>query len=218
MMEVAVDLHVHTNADADSRTPPRKMVDPALRRMGDFVLLGFVGHDFRPQVDVEGVLSVAGVEHEIRQEPTRLHVLRFPDHDLQILAHPQLTWPTETEAHARQWMRETDLRIDAVEAATSGRPQYEASVSDVVEVAGSDAHSPLVIGSAFMVVMVQEVSADAVMKAIKRGHVHTVIDRPPWHRRWLASAEKALSLSVSDPSAAVRVGRQRVKLKSGAFK
>lgn len=208
-MHVAVDLHVHErSASGDSRTAAETMGRVARSRLGDWVMLGLVGHDAEPTEEAEAVLSITGVENEIRTTPRRLHVIRFTDPEFSILAHPALTWPTDTRRQAAAFIDSHD--IDAVEKFNGGRQQYSGHIPGVREVAGSDAHSPLVLGSSHLVVQTDTVSADAVIDAIRQGDYTIVADRPPWHRRLFERIEKSLTMVRNEPGSAFRTATERV--------
>lgn len=214
-MLIPVDLHVHERtASGDSGTAVSVMAATARRRMGDFAMLGIVGHDQAPTEVPEDILSLVGVEYEIHTKPRRLHVIRFEEPSFTILAHPALTWPTNTREQAAEFIDAND--IDAVEKWNSGHGglQYQGNIEGVVELAGSDAHSGLMVGASYMLVDTETVSAPAVIQAIKNEEFHVVTTPVPWHRRLLGQVEKSLLLALSEPSSAVRTASERVGLRA----
>lgn len=188
-MHVAVDLHTHAAHDRDSRTPAQRMARFMAEEF-EFAMLGIVGHDFRPTADPSGVLSTTGIEHEVRRNP-RVHVIEFPDHDVSILAHPKLSHMNREDV----WEFIHENNIDAVEKFTGGRKQFEGTIP-VPAVGASDSHSPLLLGTSFVVVDVDEVSVDGVFHAIRAGDFKTVVRPPSLPTRLLARAEKSLTRAI----------------------
>lgn len=193
-MKVAVDLHVHERrGSGDSRTPAWAMADVMFDRYG-FAALGFVGHDLIVEADVADAIAIDGIEIE-PIAGRYLHILEYVDHDFRVLAHPALTFGGDVKAKAREAIAEYDC--DAVERWNwaHGGLQYEGHIDGVIEVAGSDAHSPLGVGLNHMVVDVDTVSADAIMREVQAGRFEVVIERHTT-RRFLHQLEKATALAV----------------------
>lgn len=168
---VTFTLHVHEqSASGDSDTTAQGMAEAYADQGFDFV--GFVGHDQRPEIDDTGlpVNTMTGTEMEIRTEPTRLHILEFPDQDLTILAHPKVTWPTETEENAIRTAEEYD--VDAIELFSRGEQHLpEPSNDGFARVANDDAHSTLQTGGSYMTTMVDSPTPDAIARRVKQGQV-----------------------------------------------
>lgn len=195
MPTVAVDLHVHERrGSGDSRTPASTMAETMFDRYGPFTATGFVGHDLEVLAHAPDTIAITGVEHE--PIPGRyLHVLEYPDHDFRVLAHPALTFRGgDVKAEARQAMRDYDCQAVERWSWAHGGQQYEGHL-DALEVAGSDAHSPLGVGLNHMVVTVDEVSEAAVMREVKAGRFDVVAQRLT-ARRVFHQIEKAAALTV----------------------
>lgn len=192
-MQVAVDLHVHERlGSGDSRTAAWQMADVMADRYGPAAAIGFVGHDTIVETSGGPTLTFDGVEHE--PNPGRwLHILEFPDHDFRVLAHPAKTFADPLEG-ARRVIDERDL--DAVEKWNwaNGGLQYEGSLP-VPEIASSDAHSPIAVGLNHMLVDVDTVSEDAVMREVKAGRFDVVTQRLRG-RRLFHRLEKTTALTV----------------------
>lgn len=205
-MNVAVDLHVHERAvSADSRTPARAMMRAARTHLGEFAMIGFVGHDRRPRVQPNGTLFATGVEHEVRPPPNRLHVIEFPGQDFRILAHPKMTWPENTRERVHEYLVEHP-EIEAVEKWRGGRRQFRGNVP-ALQIGSSDSHNPLLLGASHLIVETADVSTDGVFEAIRDGRFQAV-NRPVGRlTRAAHTVEKAGAFVVSDPNAAARVGR-----------
>lgn len=209
-MHVAVDLHVHERtASPDCRTPAIQMLQAARRKLGEFAMVGFVGHDRRPQLGQDGVLIETGIEHERRPPPNRLHVIEFPDQDFRILAHPKVTWPTNTREHVHDYLAENPS-IEAVEKWRGGRKQYRGHVP-AIELGSSDAHNALLVGASQVVVSTSDVSQAGIFEAI-RADQFQVRNRAVSSLARLAHViEKAGAFVSADPSTAVRVGSDRIR-------
>lgn len=191
-MRVPVALHVHErNGSADSRTPAGEMVDAYKQKYGTPLAIGFVGHDHAVRVNHPDVVTLDGVEHEIRKRPTRLHVVEFLDHDFKYLAHPKTTFPDDTADGAMRAVERYDL--DAVEKYNAGSKQYDGSLG-VPEIAGDDSHSPLGVGESMLAVDVDRLTEDAVVDELKAGRVHMMND-PSRSRGVAHQAEKSLYLA-----------------------
>jgi len=136
-------------------------------------LVGFVGHDERPSVPDDLPITVmTGVEEEVTKQPRRLHILRFPDQDLSILAHPKLTFPEQTGCGIGALSQE--FGIDAVELHSRGTRQLpDNEIPRLPAVGADDAHTTHAVGCS-----VTEVDApadpDAVATAIKQGDCRSV--------------------------------------------
>lgn len=136
-----------------------------------FAVAGFVGHNHHVDSPTATVATVSGIEHGPGDGRSAPHVVEFPSLDFRFLAHPGLTWPTDTRARAVAFM--ADNGIEAVEKYNAGRQQYAGHI-DAIELANDDAHNPLQIGQSYMVVDVPTASPDAVVAAIRRGNVELV--------------------------------------------
>lgn len=196
MPTVAVDLHVHERrGSGDSRTQASVMAETIFDRYGPFTAIGFVGHDALVEAYAPDTLAIAGIEHE--PNPGQwLHVLEFPAHDFRVLAHPAKTWPGPDRIEKTRAAID-EFGCDAVEKWNwaNGGKQYNGSLDGVVEVAGSDAHSPLGVGLNHMLVDVDEVSEVAVMREVKAGRFDVVTQRMTG-RRLFHQLEKAAALVV----------------------
>lgn len=193
-MRVAVDLHAHERtASGDSRTPASRMADVMYDRWGPFTAMGFVGHDRLVGPRPGATLAIGGMEREPHNGKF-LHILDYPQYDLKILAHPKRIFPDNTKEQAMRVIRER--RLDGVEKWNwaNGGLQYEGNL-DVLEVAGSDAHSPLGVGMCHMVVDVQTLSAATVMTKIKAGEFH-VEAHAARGRQLLHQVEKGAALAL----------------------
>jgi len=94
---------------------------------GGFDVVGFVGHDAipdPPETDLP-VTILRGTEIERRKDPTRVHVLEFPDEGLRILAHPGKTLPGASQNRILALAQR--LNVDAIEAFNRGGPQVDFS-------------------------------------------------------------------------------------------
>lgn len=195
MPTVAVDLHVHERrGSGDSRTTAEAMAATMFDRYGPFTATGFVGHDLEVFAHAPDTLAIVGVEHE-PVPGSYLHILEYPDHDFRILAHPALTFDGDVKAQAREAMAEHDCQAVERWSWAHGGRQYDGHIDDAVEVAGSDAHSPLGVGLNHMLVTVDEVSESAVMREVAAGrfdvHTQRMLGRRVFHQ-----LEKAAALAV----------------------
>lgn len=154
------------------------MVDEYARR--GFDIVGIVGHDARPpEVQDAPITVLRGVEHEL-DKSSKLHVITYPN--FSFLAHPRLTFPTDTKSHARRIIDQYDL--DGVEKINRGTVQYSGHIAGVVELAGDDAHNPPQVGSSFF-------HADAWPPTTTRLRNPGVMT----HERWAGRALQATSLA-----------------------
>lgn len=182
-MATHVSLHTHeASASADAVTPVREMAHAAAEAGID--LVGFVGHDERPQVpDDLPVETMTGTEIEVRRRPKRLHVLDFPDQDLRILAHP--AWSVPKGKNVEEWTRRAvgALDVDAVELFNRGQEEYDRKADvGVPAVAGDDAHNSAQVATSYMVVE-SPAEPQAVADAVKRGKVE-LVNAPASRRRY----------------------------------
>lgn len=195
MPTVAVDLHVHERrGSGDSRTPASAMAETMFDRYGPFTAIGFVGHDTIVEAHAPDTLAIDGVEHE--PNPGRwLHIIELVDHDFRILAHPAKTFhPARVKEEAERAAREHGCQaVEKWNWGSGGGLQYEGSIDGVIEVAGSDAHSPLGVGLNHMLVDVDEVSEAAVMREVMAGRFDVVVQRMTG-RRVFHTLEKAAAL------------------------
>ena len=175
---VPISLHAHeASASGDSRTSIDAMA--ARYRQAGFGTVGFVGHDATPETPNRAALPVVvGIEHELRTEPRRLHVVEYPQFGFRFLAHPNLTWPENTRENAADYVASHD--VDAVERWNRGIQQYEGHISGVAELANDDAHNPHQIGDSHMVFPTgvlrdsQGLSLHRVFDALRRGEFWAV--------------------------------------------
>lgn len=170
MDPVKFTLHSHEQSSSgDSATSMSGMLEEYARQ--DFDVVGFVGHDARPDLPREdhGVEVLTGTEHEIRKNPTRLHMVDFPDQGLKILAHPGATFPTDTENMALDVAER--LGADAIEMFNRGEKQMPEPVMDSYpRVASDDAHNTHQIGASYMTARTGG-SVEEVVEAVKDGRV-----------------------------------------------
>jgi len=190
-------LHAHEqSASGDSDTPMGVMA----REYADngFDLVGFVGHDQRPEQPERdmGVAVMTGVEHELRTSPRRLHIIEFPDQELRILAHPSLTHPENTEEKAV--VDADEYGVDAIEAFNKGYRELPDSVvmDSYPRVAGDDAHNTHQIGSSYMESSV-EATPEKVAEAVKDGRVTLQSPGLPATSRAAGRLHQALALVAS---------------------
>jgi len=168
MGPVKFTLHSHEqSASGDSSTSMEGMLEEYEKQ--GFDVVGFVGHDSRPSPPREsGSIDVlTGVEHELQKEPTRLHMIEFPDQNLRILAHPKPTFPDRTEERAISMADK--LGVDAVEMFNRGDKQMPEPVMDSYpRVASDDAHNTHQVGSSYMTADTEN-SVSGVVQAVKTG-------------------------------------------------
>lgn len=174
-------LHTHeASASGDSHTPAEVMAAEYADR--GFDVVGFVGHDARPDIDTDAmpVTAVAGIEREVETDPRRVHILDYPEYDFTALAHPRLSYPASTQTKTR--MAVEAYGVDAVERFNRGRDELGEPVTvDSPLMAGDDAHSTHQVGGSYMVVEARSDDPSDVFEAIKRGRVE--LHNPGLRRR-----------------------------------
>lgn len=196
-MQVNTALHVHERlGSGDSRTAFGDMVDAYVAQLGTPLCLGVVGHDHHVSAKSmtlpDGVIVLDGIEHEVQTNP-RVHISEYPSQDLSILAHPRLSWPSNTLADTRRAVGR--YGVDAVEKYNAGRKQFDGDVG-VPMVAGDDAHSPVGVGRSWMRVDADEFSKNAVVDAILKEDFE-IVNHHPLARSLLHRFDKsALSLKA----------------------
>lgn len=162
-------LHTHeSTASGDSGTPAEALAEEYARR--GFDLVGFVGHDKRPDIDTDTlpVEAITGIEHEVETEPRRVHIVSFPEENFSYLAHPSLSHPEDTLGKAIRTADQYD--VDAIEVFNRGNRELpETLPSGMTLVANDDAHNTHQIGGSFMEAAVRDVSAQSAIRAINRG-------------------------------------------------
>jgi len=167
------DLHVHEgSASGDSGTPAAVLAQMYADR--GFDLVGFVGHDRRPDVAEETahipIEVVTGIEHEVQTDPRRIHVVDFPTFDFSYLAHPSLSHPTETLEQALMTAESYD--VDAIEVFNRGSRELPPTVlSGWPQVANSDAHNTFQLGASHMTADLHRLTPQSVFDAIRRREV-----------------------------------------------
>lgn len=169
-MPTTFTLHAHEQTSSgDSDTPVRVMAEAYDEAGVD--LVGFVGHDARPEVpDDLPVETMTGTEHELQKRPTKLHLLEFPDQNLTILPHPSLTWPENTAANAQHAGEQ--LGVDAIESFNRGSRELQNEVGFPV-VGADDAHNTHQVATSVSETMAPADPA-AVANAVKNGQVTPV--------------------------------------------
>lgn len=179
-METTFTLHAHeASASGDSTTPIETMAEAYAEKGVDVV--GFVGHDERPDIpDGLPIEAMAGTEHEARRNPTRLHIIDFPEQNLRILPHPSLTYPENTTkqaaAAAETW------EVDAVEVFNRGGRELPSDADvGVPKVAGDDAHNTHQTASSYNVTRARA-TPQAVASAVKRGDFQPINEGLPRRR------------------------------------
>lgn len=164
-----VNLHTHERtASGDSGTPAEVMAQEYADQ--GFDMVGFVGHDSRPEIDTDDlpIMAVTGIEHEVETEPRRVHLLDFPEYDFLALAHPKMSHPESP--HTGAIMDSTGYGTNAIEAYNRGKSQGIATEAmEYPTIASDDAHSTFHVGGSFMEVPVDRMTPEAVFEAVLDG-------------------------------------------------
>jgi len=202
LLQVKIDLHVHTHYSYDAIIKPEELVFYAKRRGLDGVAI--TDHDV-----VEGALKMAGTTEFLiisgievtslgghssglnvgEQIPPKLSVEETVDkiHEaggIAVACHPSALFKESLG-------KRTTARFDAIEVINSSaipfnrskkKSQKIASMLGIAKVAGSDAHYGPEIGYAYTVVDA-ELDADEIVKAISKGLCEPFGTAIPWGMR-----------------------------------
>lgn len=195
-----VDLHVHTRFfhGFESAAP---LYDPVGCRLAGLVgqLRGLDGiattnHDYyRSFLDAAGAELIPGIEvttthgHVLvvgPDPPTRTEPGEFSPEEVVERAHDRGCAAIIAHPFRNSTVRHTDLDFDAVELngktpQTWWRAREVAAKSDLPLVGGSDAHYPFEVGRAYTKVEADELTADAIVDAIRAGNVSAELNFGP---------------------------------------
>ena len=166
-------LHAHESSASGCASATAREMARAYDDAG-FDLVGFVGHDEVPDLpDDLPIETVAGYEETITDQPTQVHVVRYPQYDLSIFAHPLRSNPWDTTEATATYVSE--LGADAVERYSAGAVHLPEGAATVPVAAGDDAHNRAQVGTSYMEADVPATGA-AVAQAVKQGNVDIIND------------------------------------------